>query len=207
MLGIQGMFTVPVLFILTNTIFFHTARGKEKAIPPKKNLCFNPLLSNVRTEKGKFNSHPSGKKQQQVELNWEDNHCPSHASTGAKMKACSRGPPAPLPEMQNLSNTSQDAWMYYMIQSISVWGKRDMGEQNLADRRKIIQCRPWHSLLQSWLWVRKWLPPFSQHWDNLILHFLISNSSLPLWTCWLSQKYKLGQLNEGLKFSPYLWTV
>ena len=42
--------------------------------------------------------------------------------------------------------------------------------------------------------------------SNLILHFLVSISSLPLWTDWLSQKKKLRQLNGGLKFTSNLWT-
>ena len=70
------------LFWQTQSLFA-LQEGKKRGSKKKKNLCFNPLLSNVRTEKGKFNSHPSGEKQQQVELNWEDNHCLSHVSTGA----------------------------------------------------------------------------------------------------------------------------
>ena len=49
------------------------------------------------------------------------------------MQACSQRPQAPLPEMQTHSNTSHCAWIYYILQSISVCEEWGMGEQSLAD--------------------------------------------------------------------------
>lgn len=51
----------PVLFILTNTISFYTAGGKEKGTKKKKRIfVLSELLSNVKNWKGEINSLRSG---------------------------------------------------------------------------------------------------------------------------------------------------
>ena len=56
------------------------------------------------------------------------------------MQACSQGPQAPLPEMQTHSNTSHCAWIYYILQRISVCEEWGMGEQSLADTMCVCVC-------------------------------------------------------------------
>lgn len=94
------------------------------------------LLSNVKNRTEKINSPPSPEKQQQGEINWEGKHCPSPTSAGAETKARSSPPQALLPERQNLSDTVRmpNCIAYY---NVFQFGGSGIGEQNLADGRKI----------------------------------------------------------------------
>ena len=67
-----NVYSPRAVYFDKHNLFSH-CRRERKGDQRKRISVLSPLLSNVTNRKGEIISHPSGEKQQQGELNWEDN--------------------------------------------------------------------------------------------------------------------------------------
>lgn len=89
----------------------------------------------LRSEKGKLTPIAPLCSRSRMKLTGKQSLSSSY-SARTEMKACSRVHSSPLPEMQNLPDTSQEALLCCMLWSISIWDRGDMGEQKSSQQDK-----------------------------------------------------------------------
>ena len=112
-----------------HTLFPHCRKerkGDNETITTKvreKSFVLSLLLSNVKNTTEEINPPPTPEKQLQGDFTGKAIAVLFLTSAGAETKALSGPPHTPLPERQNLSDTSQDTYLHCMLQSISVCGE------------------------------------------------------------------------------------